>query len=795
MTHARLACLLLVGLTGHAAALERPVWQLDLEQIMADPDWIGQPVESPYWSLDGSSIHYALRRAGSSRREPTAIRDLWSVALDGSAPRAIGDGERATLDGPAPVFDRSRSRALFVRDGDIFVRDLASHSAARPLTRSSATESSPQFSADDQQAQWRIGNDWFAHEFASGRTIELPALQAEKDPAAAPDSDALRETQLRLIATLAREKAQRDAHRARQRELLVAEPGRAPPPIYLGDKLVLGDTRLSPDGRWMLAVTTPKSAERGRGGKMPMYVTESGYEEAEDVRTRVGRNLPSAQSLHLVDLQSGDVHALATDPLPGIDADPLAGLRKAADIKPLEGVRGVQLMDARFSGDGQRLAVMLRAIDNKDRWLAEVDLEGHRLVPRHRLTDPAWINWNFNDFGWHSDQRTLWFLSEESGWSHLYTLATGSNKPKALTEGRWEASEVSWSADGSHAYFLCNRAWPGDYEVCAVDSQGDTLRELTAVDGVESFVLSPDGQKLAVRTSSSHTPAQLAVLDVESGTLAMLTDTRSEVYRARRWPVPEYVQVPSTHGAGTIWGKFYRPATLEPGKRYPIALFVHGAGYLQNVSARYPNYFREQLFHHLLVEQGYLVLDLDFRASEGYGRDWRTAIYQRMGHPELEDYLDGIDWLVENQQGDRTRVGVYGGSYGGFMAFMAMFRAPDAFHAGAALRPVTDWAMYNHEYTSNILNTPEIDPEAYSRSSPIEYADGLRGHLLISHGMIDDNVFYQDSVRLAQRLIELRKDKWELASYPLERHGYVHPESWYDQYRRIFELFERALKP
>jgi dipeptidyl aminopeptidase/acylaminoacyl peptidase len=224
-------------------------------------------------------------------------------------------------------------------------------------------------------------------------------------------------------------------------------------------------------------------------------------------------------------------------------------------------------------------------------------------------------------------------------------------------------------------------------------------------------------------------------------------------------------------------------------------MFVHGAGYLQNVSDRYPNYFREQMFHNLLVQQGYIVLDLDFRASEGYGRDWRTAIYRRMGEPELQDYLDGLDWLVDTKQGDRDRAGLYGGSYGGFMTFMALFKKPGVFKAGAALRPVTDWSQYNHEYTSNILNTPELDPDAYKRSSPLEFADSLQDHLLISHGMMDDNVFYKDSMTLAQRLIELRKDKWELASYPLERHGYTRPASWYDQYRRIYELFERALKP
>jgi dipeptidyl aminopeptidase/acylaminoacyl peptidase len=116
------------------------------------------------------------------------------------------------------------------------------------------------------------------------------------------------------------------------------------------------------------------------------------------------------------------------------------------------------------------------------------------------------------------------------------------------------------------------------------------------------------------------------------------------------------------------------------------------------------------------------------------------------------------------------------------------------FKAGAALRPVSDWTRYNHEYTSNILNTPDIDPEAYKRSSPIEFAEGLNDHLLIAHGMIDDNVFFEDSVNMAQKLIELRKDHWSIAPYPLERHGFTHPDAWYDEYRRILELFEANLK-
>ena len=140
------------------------------------------------------------------------------------------------------------------------------------------------------------------------------------------------------------------------------------------------------------------------------------------------------------------------------------------------------------------------------------------------------------------------------------------------------------------------------------------------------------------------------------------------------------------------------------------------------------------------------------------------------------------------------RIGVYGGSYGGFITLMAMFTTPDVFAAGAALRPVTDWAHYNHQYTSNILNEPQADIEAYRKSSPIYFAEGLKGALLICHGMVDVNVHFQDSVRLAQRLIELRKENWELAVYPVEDHGFVEETSWADEYKRILKLFEDNLK-
>ena len=786
---------LLFATTALAQTAPAPSSPLTLAKVMSDPDWIGAPVEQAWWAWDSRQVQYLIKRDGAT------IRDTWQQKIDGGAAVKIDDAARSQLDAAQPVFDTPHARMAFVRNGDVFVRDLRNGGLVQ-VTRTDAAESLPQWSHDGNLV-FRVGNDWYQWHAGAG-VSQAAIVKAEKDPNAAPKADDLRDRQLRLIATLKSDKDKADAARAQDEQWRRADSTRTPAPTYLGGDVSIVDSALSPDGRWLLVVTSAKDADAGQAGKMPRYVTESGYEEFEEVRTRVGRNAPVPHKLWLVDVAGSKATELKFDALPGIKDDPLAALRKAAKQDPLKGNREVRIETdgdgngpaIHWSDDGRNAAVLVRAVDNKDRWIASVDLANAKLVSRHRLTDTGWINWAFNDFGWTAGSETsapaLWFLSEQTGYSHLYLSDGGA--PRALTSGKWEVSAPQLSADGKTFYFVCNRKWPGDYEVCAVDRSGGAVREVTALDGVEDFALSPDGSKVLVRHSRSYLPAQISVVGTDGEGVQQLTDTRKDEFKTREWIRPEIVQVPSKHGAGTIWGKYYGPRNPEAGRKYPIVMFVHGAGYTQNVHERYPYYFREQMFHNLLVQNGYIVLDLDYRASEGYGRDWRTAIYRQMGHPELEDYLDGLDWVAANRQGDKDHAGIYGGSYGGFMTFMALFRAPGTFKAGAALRPVTDWSQYNHEYTANILNTPELDPQAYLTSSPIEYADKLQDHLLIAHGMIDDNVFFKDSVMMTQRLIELHKDNWELAPYPLERHSFVHPDAWYDEYRRIYELFERTLK-
>jgi dipeptidyl aminopeptidase/acylaminoacyl peptidase len=748
-------------------------------------------VEAAWWNWDGKQVFYKQKRTGSP------LRDIYAVGAGKAGSVQVKDADLAKLDSADTLFNRERTRAIVVRNGDLFERDLKSGALVQ-VTRGNGTAIfTPQYSADGRAIQFRMGDDWYSWNRADRIVAPLALIRAVKDPNV-QEADALRDMQLRLIATLKRQKDEREASRARAEEERRADATRAPSPIYLGDKAAILNSALSPDGRWLLVVTGSKEAKNGRVGKMPRYVTESGYEETSDERTRVGRNSPQGHGLKLVDLVTRDVKDLALDALPGIGVDPLAALRAERKLDPLKGKRPVMIgfngEAIVWSQDGANAAVMFRAVDNKDRWIATIDLPRASLQPAHRLSDQAWVNYDNNEFGWLPDNRTMWYLSEESGWSHLY-VRDAAGSVRALTSGKWEASDVAWSADGQTAWVLCNRKTPGAYEVCAVSAKDGATREVSSLDGgVEDFRLSPDQRKLLVHFSGPYLPPQIATLPSHGGDAVKLTDTRTPDFKARDWIQPQYVAVPSTHGADPVWAKLYRPDSYEPGKKYPVVMFVHGAGYLQNVTRRYTPYFREQMFHNLLVQKGYVVLDMDYRASKGYGAKWRSAIYRQMGHPELDDYLDGVNWMVANQQGDKDKVGIYGGSYGGFMTLIGMLRAPEVFKAGAALRPVTDWTTYNHEYTANILNTPELDPEAYKVSSPIEYAQNLQGHLLIAHGMVDDNVFFQDSVRMAQRLIELKKDNWELAPYPMERHSFVQSESWYDEYRRIYQLFERTLK-
>ena len=821
----RLTFAVLVVIGANQAASQ----SISLQQIMADPDWIGRSPQQPYWADDSASIYFRQKREGSE------LIDLYRVSRNGNELERIAAENLGSVDAPGDTLSPNKRLKTYEREGDIFVKNLRNGEITQ-LTRSAARETNPIFSSDNHKVIFNRDNTVFVRNLGSGLEYQAADLRTEDPPSEQEDKDYLEEQQLRLFDII---KLQEQRERLAQEfadETQQLDASRIGLPWYLGADTEIVSTALSPNEKWLLAVTrNSEEREPGRVGSMPNYVTASGYVENQEVRSRVGTTDFADQQLFIFDLPAHRYAELDLSLLPTREEDPLGSqLQHGNDDKEEENdaekdeeksPREVQLTGIRWSADGNNLLFQAISRDNKDRWLltlktqglellrvaeksddsdsdnnnendndslmSPLNLEHEHLSLIHHNHDPAWINRGFIAANWLPDNESGYFLSEADGFGHLYLFEDGNTEQ--LTHGKFEVSDAILTKNGRHIYFRGNVNHPGIHEIFRLNIASKELEQLTDLGGMNRFMLSPDESRLLIEHSDALSPPELYVKTTRPNSrITRLTQTISEEFSAVAWAEPEFVSVPSSNVADAIHSRVYTPVDDNTEARAAV-IFIHGAGYLQNAHQGWSGYFREFMFHSLLVQQGYVVLDMDYRASRGYGRDWRTAIYQQMGTPEVQDLADGIDWLVAHKNVDRNRICTYGGSYGGFLTLMALFTEPDLFACGAALRPVTDWAHYNHGYTSNILNIPSLDPTAYAKSSPIEFAEGLNAPLLIAHGMQDDNVFFQDSVRLVQRLIELKKENWEMAIFPIEAHGFREPSSWLDEYRRIFNLFKENL--
>jgi dipeptidyl aminopeptidase/acylaminoacyl peptidase len=827
MTQTLVVCALAAPSLVPLSALAQETTDPTLELITQEPDWIAMSPSSPRWLVDGSGILYRARRPGRVGRDFSDDYMIFTRTIDASdRPFA----HKITPENPGPYFiargdwSTDGSQRLLSHNGDLFLFDTARGSTTQ-LTRTSDRESGAMFMANDTQIAFSRGGNWYIRALAGPIEVQAADIRfsdAPKDPADQREKDIKKrddlQNQQRDLFEIITLDDKRDAMREDDRFAWdqAEDPTETPGPFYMGKDRRSQGTWLSPSGSHVLVATAPAKRPSDKRDIMPDYINEDGYVSSRSVRTKVGLQTETPAAFHLLDLINERVINLSLDDLPTIKDDPLAWLKETGGDEPSDSIeeaqqeqqeeaaksnakpRPVSSMGAIWSDSGRYGAFMLRSHDNKDRWIVMVDTQGDEpsVFCAHHLHDEAWVGWNFNSFGFIPGTDTLWYVSEESNYAQLYTYDVDARSATALTSTGSEIRSVTFTRDGSAVYFRSNRAHPGMQEIERLHLASGALTSITTMAGtVGSFSLSPDESSIVFTYSNIDTPNELYHVDLTTpdATPKRLTHTITDEFLSVELTTPEIVPIPSSHSEQPIYTRVYLPDAAQfPGPR-PIVIFVHGAGYTQHVNFEWPYYFREHMFHTVLNNEGFIVLAPDFRASEGYGRDWRTAIYRKMGYPELEDFQDCIDWAVANHDGDRARVGLYGGSYGGFMTLMAMFLEPETYVAGAALRSVTDWRHYNHGYTSNILNTPDIDPESFDLSSPINHAEGLDGHLLMLHGLLDDNVVAQDIIRLSQRLIELEKQNWELALHPIEPHGYKEPSSWLDQLRRIHKLFSDHL--
>lgn len=742
-------------------------FSLTIDNIMRGPQLYGYAPQDVRWSGDHQRIYFRWKQASDPLDQPL---DTYVLLRESGYPRKLSKEEERNAPPLAGVSTRDRSKTVFARDGDIFLYDFLADKATQ-LTKTADEERGPHFTRDEQRVVFQRDNNLYVIPLSGGAMEQITDIR----PAGAPDNERkppdpktiqgfLQNQEKELIGAV------RD--RVRRIEAEEAERKRENPrqPLWLGARQRVASMELCPDEQCVI-VHIEERPEGAKSEDVPNYVTESAYTAMIPGRSNVG-DQQERTKMGIIKVATGEVT--------WVDL----GL----------GDREVQFYGHQFNEQGTHAVLMVRSMDNKDRWLFALDPATGKATTIFTEHDEAWIDGPGDEtMGWLKDGRTVYFQSERDGYAHLYTVPISGGAPRQLTSGKWEVTGVRLSNDGSRFYLTTSETTPAERHFYSMSVNGGERTRITTMPGSHAVTLSRDERYIADVYSYVNRPPELYTGENRPAAAEeKRTDSPAKEFWDYPWLDAPIVHVPARDGA-MIPARLFKPANYQRGG--PAVIFVHGAGYLQNVHKYWsPNYPREFLFHHFLMEHGYIVLDLDYRASAGYGRDWRTAIYRHMGGKDLEDNLDGAKYLVEQHGVDPRRIGIYGGSYGGFITLMAMFTSPDTFRAGAALRPVTDWSHYNHGYTSNILNTPLNDPEAFRRSSPIFFAEGLKGALLICHGMVDTNVFFQDTVRLVQRLIELRKENWSVAFYPVEDHAFQRPESWADEYKRIFKLFEENLK-
>ncbi len=762
---------------------------LSIEQIMQGANFVGNLPNNIYWADNSKEFYFYWNP------ENAYSDSLYSYNIESGKTQKV-DFETEWNLPEKGVYNSEKTKKVYTKNGDIFYIDIANNKKIQ-VTNTLAWESNTKFVENDSKIVFRLNNNLYTFKVVSGEyeqiTNFIRGLKSTKNDVPTKAKEKwLYDDQLKLFDVLAQKKEKREAGT----EMSEKEKLKRPLEIYLsGKRLAWAD--LSPDGNFVSYLLVKSSSPKRTD--VPNYITESGYTENINARANVGGE-SAKYSFYIYNRKLRKTTEVDLKKLEGYDYVP--EFTKDYPDKEYENKdRIAYIRTPNWSNNGKNAFIEISSNDHKDRWIALVDFEEATVKTLEHQHDRAWIagpgiGWfSQTEMGWMPDNEQIWFKSEASGYAHLYVLNINKGKKKALTKGSFEIYNPQISNDKQYWYYSSNKTHPGDIQLYRMPIEGGKSVQITNMIGNNDVHISPDEKQIAIRYSYSNKPWEIYLMNnlLITGTekkAKQITHSTTKKFENYKWRVPKNIVFKATDGA-KVHARLYVPKVQV--KNNAAIIFVHGAGYLQNAHKWWSSYYREYMFHNLLVDNGYTVLDIDYRASSGYGRDWRTAIYRHMGGKDLSDQVDGAKYLINEFDINPKKVGIYGGSYGGFITLMAMFKYPNVFKAGAAIRSVTDWAHYNHGYTSPILNTPVTDSLAYVRSSPIYYAEGLKGYLLILHGMIDDNVHFQDVVRLSQRLIELGKENWEMAIYPVERHGFTEPTSWTDEYTRIFNLFQKNL--
>lgn len=780
-------------LLGSASALGQLIGQSELDPSDADPNfkltldhisqnarWMGVSPREITWSPDGRWLYFRWRQDPKSDQLPAT--DPWYVVdRNGTHVSPVPADEVWKI--PAGVsWSRDRKLAAWTRSGTLLIwtrsgglRPVFSKSGGIGNLSIAADGSRVFFSTSGLGRQSRDHGDLWAYYVQAGhvRQIARGIKADDKKKKRSKGAQWIYEEEQNLIEIVRKRKGDREKGEALARERNPFHPMEIP----AEDGSRIFNLQLTPDGS-RITFQWIKDPGRKHRTQFMEFVAQEGYATKKDARPKVGEPLPRYK-------------------LGYVTFDPTLS-EEEIEIHWLddETEKETVIHGPYWNAQGTHGLVQILSMDHKDRWISLVDLDAGRTRVIDHQHEEAWIGgplvigrWAPGYLEWLPEGDAFGFFSTATGWSMLH-LGHVDGRVQRLTSGEWEVRQASLAADGRTWHLTTSKEHPGEQQLYHLPSRGGILTRITAGEGKNRVFVSPDGGRIATRFETPRLLADLYLQDNTAGaSRTRITKTGSDDFYRYSWIDSEIISFPDPEGEET-WAKIWESPQNPNGA---AVVYAHGCGECAQAVDKGWSRVGATLYANFMHQMGYNTASVDYRGSSGYGHRNRTYAYRQMGISDIDSALPLLDILVDRYGVARNRIGVYGGSYGGFFTIMSLLRHPGKYAAGVALYPVTDWAHYNQGYTSRILNgTPSDDPEAYRRSSPVYYADGLQDALQIQHGLVDNNVQIQDSFRLAQILMEKKKN-FDLVVYPMEDHGWDEVPSRRDSYHRMTEWFQRFL--
>jgi dipeptidyl-peptidase-4 len=434
-----------------------------------------------------------------------------------------------------------------------------------------------------------------------------------------------------------------------------------------------------------------------------------------------------------------------------------------------------------WSADGRWLWFQALSRDQQKLTVLRADATTGAAREVWSATSPTWIE--FAKLRLLEKEARLVTTTVEGGHHHLELRdATTGARIRLLTSGDWEVDRLLGVDEArGQVLFTGSQASPVERRLCSAPLAGGPVVTLTGERGVHAVSLGRDGRTFVDEHSAHDRPPHVLVRSIDGATLGELPVPADPEIEGLRLRTPEIVEVQSP-GGPTLYGALLKPRVMEPGRRYPAVVMVYGGPGVQMVLDQWA----PRLLWQHLADRGFVVFQLDNRGSAGRGPGFQSAIHRHLGTAELADQLAGLQALADMPFVDPARVAIYGHSYGGFMAALAMLAAPGRFKVGIAGAPVTDWSLYDTGYTERYMGTPASNPAGYEGSDLARMAGNLQGRLLILHALMDENVHFTHTAHLADALVTAGK-RFDMFVFPGERHGYRDPAARRYAMRRVVD--------